>query len=77
MEAATRFNEGETLGEQIELLRGVDFNATYAIESIVEDEQAHHDKAALEPRQGIFWPSLLRPMVGAATELVIWMGMKL
>jgi 3-demethoxyubiquinol 3-hydroxylase len=65
------------LKEQIELLRGVDFNATYAIESIVQDEQAHHDKAALEPRQGIFWPGLLRPMVSAATEVVIWMGMKL
>jgi ubiquinone biosynthesis monooxygenase Coq7 len=65
------------LKEQIELLRGVDLEAVSAIESIVEDEQAHHDQAALESRQGIFWPRLLLPIVSAATEAVIWIGMKI
>ena len=36
-----------------------------------------HDRAAQEPRQGIFWPRVLEPAVGAATEFVIWTGMKL
>ncbi|HEX6397641.1 MAG TPA: hypothetical protein VFZ95_09470 [Steroidobacteraceae bacterium] len=33
--------------------------------------------AAQEPRQGISWPRLIRPAVSAATEFVIWTGMKL
>ena len=33
--------------------------------------------AAQEPRQGIFWPRVLKPTVSAATEFVIWTGMKL
>jgi ubiquinone biosynthesis monooxygenase Coq7 len=65
------------LKEQVRALRDVDANATYAIDSIVQDEQAHHDRAALEPRQGIFWPHLLGPAVSAATEAVIWLGMRL
>lgn len=48
-----------------------------AVASIIEDERAHHDRAAQEPRQGIFWPRLLRPAVSAATELVIWTGMRI
>ena len=43
----------------------------------LEDERSHHDSAAQEPRQGIFWPRLIRPAVSAATELVIWTGMRL
>ena len=27
--------------------------------------------------KGIFWPRVLRPTVSAATEFVIWSGMKL
>ena len=65
------------LEEQSVALRGVDAEAVSAIESILADEQSHHDRAALEPSQGIFWPKILRPTVSGATEAVIWLGMKL
>ena len=65
------------LDQQLTALRGVDAAAVTAIEVILDDERAHHDKAALEPSQGIFWPQVLRPVVGAATEFVIWLGMRL
>ena len=56
---------------------GVDAAAHAAISSILDDERSHHDRAAQEPRQGIFWPRVLKPAVSAATEFVIWTGMKL
>lgn len=65
------------LREQIDALRTVDPRACAAIEAIVQDEQSHHDKALLEPRKGIFWPRVLLPVIGWATESVIWMGMRL
>jgi 3-demethoxyubiquinol 3-hydroxylase len=65
------------LAEQLKALRGVDTAAVSAIESILRDEQTHHNRAALEPTQGMFWPRILRPVVSAATEVVIWLGMKL
>jgi ubiquinone biosynthesis monooxygenase Coq7 len=65
------------LAIQLLELEGVDPAAHAAVASILEDERAHHDRAAQEPRQGIFWPRVLRPTVSAATEFVIWTGMKL
>jgi len=65
------------LEDQLRELDGVDPAAHAAVSSILEDERMHHDRAAQEPRQGIFWPRLLRPAVSAATELVIWTGMRL
>jgi ubiquinone biosynthesis monooxygenase Coq7 len=65
------------LEEQLRALRGVDLEAVSAIEAILQDERTHHDRAAQEPRQGIFWPRVLRPVVSAATECVIWLGMRL
>jgi ubiquinone biosynthesis monooxygenase Coq7 len=65
------------LDEQLDALRGIDTAAVSAIEAILEDERTHHDKAALEPSQGIVWPRVLRPVVSAATEFVIWPGMRL
>ena len=62
---------------QLRELDGVDAAAHAAISSILEDERSHHDRAAQEPRQGIFWPRVLKPTVSAATEFVIWTGMKL
>jgi ubiquinone biosynthesis monooxygenase Coq7 len=62
---------------QLRELEGVDPAAHAAVASILEDERAHHDRAAQEPRQGIFWPRLIRPAVSAATEFVIWSGMRL
>ncbi len=62
---------------QLRELAGVDPAAHAAIASILDDERAHHDRAAQEPRQGIFWPRVIKPTVSAATEFVIWIGMKL
>ena len=62
---------------QLRELDGVDPAAHAAIASILEDERTHHDRAAQETRQGIFWPRILKPTVSAATEFVIWTGMKL
>jgi len=62
---------------QLRELDGVDPAAHAAVAAIIEDERTHHDHAAQEPRQGIFWPRVIRPTVSAATELVIWTGMKL
>jgi ubiquinone biosynthesis monooxygenase Coq7 len=65
------------LRDQILALRTADPLACVAIETIVADEQSHHDKALLEPRKGIFWPRILLPVISAATECVIWVGMRL
>ena len=64
------------LEQQLRELEGVDAAAHAAVTSILDDERAHHDHAAQETRQGIFWPRILRPTVSAATEFVIWTGMK-
>ena len=65
------------LEKQLQDLRECDLKAVQAISSIIDDERNHHDHAALEKRQGIFWPRVLRPVVGVATECVIWLGMHL
>lgn len=65
------------LETQLRELDGVDAAAHAAVASIIEDERAHHDHAAQEPRQGIFWPRVIKPTVSAFTEFVIWTGMKL
>jgi 3-demethoxyubiquinol 3-hydroxylase len=62
---------------QMRELQGVDNAALAAIAAIIDDERSHHDRAAHESRQGNFWPRLLKPAVSAATEFVIWTGMKL
>jgi 3-demethoxyubiquinol 3-hydroxylase len=62
---------------QLRDLRESDPEAYRAVLSIVEDERSHHDRAALDKRQGVFWPRVLRPLVSAATETVIWLGMRL
>jgi len=62
---------------QLREFDGVDPAAHAAVSAIVDDERTHHDQAAMEPRQGIFWPRIIRPTVSAATEFVIWSGMKL
>jgi ubiquinone biosynthesis monooxygenase Coq7 len=62
---------------QLRELDGVDPAAHAAVAAIIDDERNHHDRAAQEPRQGIFWPRVIRPTVSAVTELVIWTGMKL
>jgi ubiquinone biosynthesis monooxygenase Coq7 len=61
---------------QLRDLRDSDPAAYRAIGSIVEDERAH-ERAALVALQGSLWPMLIRPIVSASTEAVIWLGMHL
>ena len=62
---------------QLQDLHEVDVDAYRALSAILADEQAHHDQAVLETVQGAFWPRVIRPIVGASTEAVIWLGMHL
>jgi ubiquinone biosynthesis monooxygenase Coq7 len=65
------------LAAQLEVLEGMDANAHAAVVAIVHEEREHHDRAALEARQGGLWPRVLMPIVSASTEMVIWLGMRL
>jgi len=63
--------------EQAEELAGVDEEAVQALRQIIVEEQEHHDRsvAHLTPRG--FWPTIINPVVGASTHIVIWLGMRL
>lgn len=65
------------LDVQLQVLRDTDPEAHAAVLAIMKDEREHHDRAAMETRQGAFWPRLLMPVVSASTEAVIWLGMRL
>lgn len=58
-------------------LEDLDQDAHAAVAAIIDEEREHHDTADLEARQGRFWPGVLTPVVRGATELVIWLGLKL
>jgi ubiquinone biosynthesis monooxygenase Coq7 len=63
------------LREQMEYLREADQKAFSIVSSIVAEEEMHHDQALKELRRGGFWPVVVDPVVAAATEFVIWIGM--
>ena len=65
------------LEEQLERLRGIDAEAVAAISAIVSEEREHHDRSAVHVRSESTWYRTLRPVVAAATETVIWLGMRL
>jgi ubiquinone biosynthesis monooxygenase Coq7 len=65
------------LQEQLEALRALDAPAVAAISSIVDEEQEHHDRAAVQALASRAWLAMLAPLVAASTELVIWTGMRL
>jgi ubiquinone biosynthesis monooxygenase Coq7 len=65
------------LEEQLECLHDIDEAATAAIASIVLEEKEHHDRSAERVPKTSLWYQTLHPIVAAATEFVIWMGMKL
>jgi 3-demethoxyubiquinol 3-hydroxylase len=65
------------LEAQLEHLRDRDAVAHAAVLAIVDEEREHHDRAEFESRTGAFWPRILTPVVGVATESVIWLGMNL
>lgn len=65
------------LQQQLAALGPQDPAAVEAIAAIVNEEQQHHDEAARLERAGSLWPRLIKPVVSASTEAVIWLGMKL
>ena len=64
------------LRQQIEVLRDRDDPAVKTIESIIADEQQHHDVSVAHVTDKLFWSRVLSPVVGSATEAVIWIGMR-
>lgn len=65
------------LQHQLEKLHLADPLAVAAISAIVDEEQQHHDEASLHESAGPIWSRLLKPLVAASTETVIWLGMRL
>ena len=67
------------LQDQLRELSGVDEDAAKAINSIVQEEQQHHDSSAahIQEQASRVWVRLLTPVVAASTEAVIWLGMRL
>jgi len=65
------------LQEQLQALAATDPAAAEAVSKILAEEQHHHDQSASHLVAGQFWPSVLRPIVSASTESVIWLGMRL
>jgi ubiquinone biosynthesis monooxygenase Coq7 len=65
------------LQQQLASLRGIDQPAVAAISAIVSEEKQHHDQSAARELAGGFWPRVLKPIVSASTEAVIWLGMRL
>ncbi|MCL7713774.1 demethoxyubiquinone hydroxylase family protein [Stenotrophomonas mori] len=64
------------LEQQLALLEDDDPAAVVAISAIVAEEQQHHDCSAGHLQGDRFWPRGLSPVVAAATEAVIWLGMR-
>ena len=63
--------------EQVDALDGADERAVQALRRIIVEEQEHHDlSAARLPSRGL-WPRIIDPIVGASTNVVIWLGMRL
>lgn len=66
------------LQQQFLALEHDDPAAAQAVRAIVHEEQEHHDKAATHAAGASrLWLALLAPVVAAATEVVIWTGMRL
>lgn len=65
------------LNHQVEMLGSCDPEAVRAIESIMAEEQKHHDESTRHANAGTWWPRILTPIVGISTESAIWLGMKL
>lgn len=65
------------LNRQLLQLEEIDAAAVHAISSIVAEEQQHHDTTLGPARAGKFWPRVIKPIVSASTEAVIWLGMRL
>lgn len=65
------------LKRQIDELQDTDLEAVQAIQSIIDDEQSHHDQSATHLSEHDLWYRAIRPVVSSSTEAVIWLGMTL
>jgi ubiquinone biosynthesis monooxygenase Coq7 len=65
------------LERQLVDLGDVDEAAVSAIAAIVTEERMHHDQAAAHVPDDSLWGEILKHVVSAATESVIWLGMRL
>lgn len=63
--------------EQLDILESIDAHAAATLRRIIAEEQEHYDLSAARLAGGGFWPRLINPVVGASTEAVIWLGMRL
>jgi len=63
--------------EQVEELTGLDLEAVAALRGVIVEEQEHHDLSAVRLPSGGLWLTIINPVVGASTHLVIWLGMRL
>ena len=63
--------------EQISALDGIDPAAVRALRDVIADEQVHHDASERRLGHPTIWSAIIDPIVGASTESVIWLGMRL
>ena len=63
--------------EQIRTLSSSDPEAARTICQIVEDEEEHHDRSLVYVTRPTLIDRAIRGVVSAATETVIWLGMRL
>jgi 3-demethoxyubiquinol 3-hydroxylase len=65
------------LEHQLVALGDRDLPATNAISAIVSEERRHRDQSVVHLEGYRFWRALIEPVVAAATEAVIWLGLRL
>ena len=63
--------------EQVAALAAGDPQAAATLRDVIADEQAHHDLSGRRLAPPGPWPRIITPVVGASTEAVIWLGMRL
>jgi 3-demethoxyubiquinol 3-hydroxylase len=65
------------LREQLQQIGITDPDASIAISAILSDEQRHHDQSAARIRQTGVIDRVIGSVISAATESVIWIGMRI
>ena len=63
--------------EQLTALQTTDPNAHRAIETVIADEQEHHDQSQCHLPPGSLWMKIIDPLVAGSTATVIFLGMHL
>ena len=65
------------LRQQLVDIGATDPDATAAISAILSEEQHHHDQAASHTRNAGLIARMIGSVISAATESVIWIGMRI